>query len=130
MGMIRNALLFLPMRTEARAGIEALRAVEAGVYNMPSSPVLKDSALSLLQVDKVMTSRNWERVTYVVHEDNLVVVYALKQRVRAKTVKCCFAVLHDRILVVGSASVKPECLLKLVELDENRRFGINHATGL
>ena len=129
MGMLRNVLLFIHMKPEPRAGIEALRAVEAGVYQMPSSLIIKDYAPSLLKADKVMASRNWERLVYVVHEDTLVAVYTLKKRIAAKTMKCCFVVLHEKILVVGSASIKPESLLKLVNFDE-RRWVKNYATAL
>jgi hypothetical protein len=122
MAMFRNVLLFVRMDEEARAAIDTLRAGEAGVYKMASPTKPRDAAISLARADKVMTSKKWERVVYVAKDDTLVAVYSPRKSTTAKTMKCCFVVLHEDILVVGSAKIKPESLLKLVESDRNHRF--------
>jgi hypothetical protein len=122
MAIFRNVLLFVPMEEEARTAIETLRAVEAGVYKMPTPSMPRDAAISLARADKIMTSKKWERVVYVVKDNTLVAVYSPRKSVTAKAMKCCFVVLHEDILVVGSANIKLESILRLVQFDRNHRL--------
>jgi len=119
---LRNVLLFVRMDEQARAAIKTLRAVEAGVYKMPSPTIPRDAAISLAKADKMMRSKKWERLVYVAKDDTLVAVYSPRKSVTAKSMKCCFVVLHEDILVVGSAKINPESLLRLVQSDRNHRL--------
>src|SRR5262245_55454384 len=92
MAMFRNVILFVRMDDEARAVIETLRAVEAGVYKMPSPTMPREAGISLAKADKVMTSKKWERLVYVAKDDTLVAVYSPRKSVTAKVMKCCFVV--------------------------------------
>jgi hypothetical protein len=112
MAMFRHAVRFIDMGDEPKAVIESLRSIEVGVYELPIS-ANENALTSLDAADKAVASRKWQRVVSVKNEEAQVAIYAQTPGVSAKAVRCCFMVLHERLLIVGSARINPESLMRL-----------------
>jgi len=109
----RTGLRCVKLAPEPRAAIEALRGAEAGIYRLQpgSRSMERDTILST--ADAAMAARGWDRVVGVVKEDQVVLVYLPRKGISETKMKCCFMVLAEDTLVVGSARANLTPLLAI-----------------
>jgi hypothetical protein len=118
MAVVRNAFRFVRMEVEPRTAIESLRSAEVGVYKSAVGGVRVDRGAAEIAADKAMKSKGWERAVSVSHGNDWIMVYFPRKTMASKTVKCCFLVLHDDLLVVGGAGVNSGPILALATLEK------------
>ena len=113
--LLRTGLRCVKLAPEPRAAIEALHGAEAGIYRLQpgSQPMDRDAVLSA--ADAAMAARGWERAVGVVKEEQVVAVYLPRKGVTAEKMKCCFMVLAEGTLVVGSARVNLAPLMAIAK---------------
>ena len=111
-GAVRAGLSFVPLDSEARAAVQAVRGAEVGIYELASGPKRPDCAAMLAVADRVLNERAWERLVGVLDGENLVSVYLPANTVSARRVKCCVVVFDGRRMVLVSARANVEPLLQ------------------
>lgn len=111
LGLLRTGLIFAPLPDEARLALKSVRKASVGVYEL-------DEAMSrsnlLGRADAVMLARGFSRIIGVVEDDETVLIY-VPDDADADTLEVCLAVMDGKELVVVSARVDSEPLLKLIE---------------
>ena len=111
LGLLRTGLIFAPLPDEARLALKSVRKASVGVYEL-------DEAMSranlLSRADAVMLARGFSRIIGVVEDDETVLIYVPDDS-DADTLDVCLAVMDGKELVVVSARVDSEPLLKLIE---------------
>jgi len=122
MGAVRLISQFVPLPDEARAGINAVRGAEAGVYHLQKNDTAFDRATILANADRTMSRRGWQRIVGVASGDGLVAIYIPRKGASTWRMSCCVAVLNDNDLVVASASGNLEPLLQVVEKQLARTY--------
>ncbi len=107
----RAGLVCVPMPAAARAVVKSVRTASVGVYELPAATPAPDRATLLAAADSAMTVRGWERVVVVMDGEDLVTVY-LPKEVSVHRLKCCVMVFDGKEMVLVSAQINPEPLLK------------------
>ncbi|MBK8859101.1 MAG: hypothetical protein IPN11_15915 [Opitutaceae bacterium] len=111
LGLVRAGLIFAPLPDEARLALKSVCKASVGVYEL--NDVMARSNL-MSQADAVMLARGYSRIIGVVEDDETVLIY-VPDDADADTLDVCLAVLDGKELVVVSARVDSEPLLKLIE---------------
>ena len=112
-GLIRYGTHFANLPPEPRAAIDTLRRVEVGVYKLDDLDDQFAPGNILAQTDLAMKKRNWERIVGVIHERQLVGIYAPVKGVGRANIECAVLVLNGRDLVIAAGSANPLPLLEL-----------------
>jgi hypothetical protein len=112
LAVVGAGLAFAPLDANARAAVQAVRGVEVGIYEMVPGMKPPDCAAMLAVADSVLTARGWERLVGVLDGEELVSVYVPGKAISARQVKCCALVFDGRQMVVVSAKVDLEPLLR------------------
>lgn len=115
-GLVRLGTSLFKTPQEVQAGIETVRSVEVGVYKGTDLPMGKGYGLAVSAMDKRMQKRGWERVVGVFKGGDLVAVYVPRGGLSEERIQCCFLVIHDNELVVGSARCSLGPILRLPEV--------------
>jgi hypothetical protein len=115
-GIVRLGSRFFKAPQEVRAGIDAVRGVEVGIYRGTETAPGRDHATALVAMDKKMRKRGWQRLVGVLKGNDLVAVYVPPGKLTTDRLRCCFLVLHDSQLVVGSARGSLDPILELPEV--------------
>ena len=101
--LVRAGSRLVKLDAEPRAVLEAVRAVEVGVYRLQDASEREDHGAILAKADKAMARRGWLRVVGVSHDRNLVAIYMPRKGGSVRNVKCSLMVFNGRDLVVASA---------------------------
>lgn len=109
--LARLVTAFFDMPPEARAAIRAARGAEVAVYEQPAREVCSNQADMLLEADRVMENRGWDRMAGVISHNEMVVIYLPKKLRSPRDLRLCLAVLERGQLVVVSARSNLEPLL-------------------
>ena len=113
-GLVRSVLVAdNQMEPEARAALNSVQAGQVGVYELAGDARL-ESAAAFAAADRAMSRRGWDRLVAVVQGDNQVVVYAPLDPGPGTELSLCFAVLHERQLIVGQARADLQMLEPLL----------------
>jgi len=118
---VRAGLLFVPLDSEARAAVEAVRGAEVGIYQLTSDRNRPDSAAMLAVADRVLNDRGWERVVGVLHGEELVSVYLPAKTISARRVNCCVLVFDGERMIMVRATANLEPLLQCLRTETNLR---------
>ncbi len=113
LALARTALRFAPVEPEVRQALRALRNAEVSVHARHADGRSTDRGAMLIDADRVMSARGWERLVGVVDRHDLVLVYLPKDLSYAHDIEACVLVLEPRHLVVVSARADLEPLLEL-----------------
>ncbi len=111
LGLLRTGLIFAPLPDEARLALKSVRKASVGVYEL--NDAMSRSNL-MGRADAVMLARGFSRIIGVVEDDETVLIY-VPDDTDADTLDVCLAVMDGRELVVVSARVASEPLMKLIE---------------
>jgi hypothetical protein len=111
LGLVRTGLIFAPLPAEARLALKSVRKASVGVYELKDA-MSRSNLMS--RADAVMLARGYSRIIGVIEDDETVLIY-VPEEANADTLEVCLAVLDGRELVVVSARVASEPLLKLIE---------------
>jgi hypothetical protein len=101
--LARAALAVAELDPDARTALNAVRAVEVGVYRPRGGLKQLHSAAVLRSADNAMARRGWERIVGVIRQRELVAIYAPRQVRSARDMKVCLVALNGEELVVASA---------------------------
>ena len=123
--LVRSWSRFLPLPPEPRAALDAVRGAEVGVYRLHCEPAPVDRTKLLLEADRAVGRRGWERAVTVAQHGEFVAVYIPRKGVSSRGVACCLVVLHGRDLVVASARGNLEPLMALA----NKRLDFTRLQG-
>ena len=128
-GVVRGSLRWVELPPEPRAAIAALHGVEVAVYKLQSSVVCTGRDALLPAADKAMAARGWERAVGVFKDQDVVGIYFPRKGIAAKRMKCCFMVLHEDTLVVGTArgNIKPLLEMARNAFDKQHRATMRDA---
>ena len=110
LGLLRTGLIFAPLPAEARLALKSVRKVSVGVYELNDA---MSRANLMSRADAVMLARGYNRIIGVVEDKETVLIYA-PDDADADTLDVCLAVMDGRELVVVSARVASEPLMKLI----------------
>jgi hypothetical protein len=99
---------------EAREALAIVRSASVGVYQMKQD-VRAAAGRAVDSIDVVMHRRGWTRAVGVVNAQSTVVVYLPENASTDGPESVCFAVCDGNDLVVGSATLNPERLVKFVQ---------------
>ena len=113
--LVRAGSRLVKLDPEPRAALEAVRAVEVGVYRLRDASEREDHGAILAKADKAMARRGWLRVVGVSHDRNLVAIYMPRKGGSLRNLKCSLMVFNGRELVVASARGNLEPLWALAE---------------
>ena len=97
---VRLGARFVEMPHEARVGLESVRGVEVGVYELDVAAGTHRGRI-LSAGDSAMESRGWERLAGVVQEHQVIAVYVPSKPAKSTAFKACIMVVDDRTLVVA-----------------------------
>ena len=111
LGLVRTGLYFSPLPEEARLALKSVRKASVGVYEL-NDALSRSNMVS--RADAAMLARGYSRIIGVVEDDETVLIY-VPDDADADTLDVCLAVLDGKELVVVSARVDSEPLLKLIE---------------
>jgi hypothetical protein len=115
-GMLRLGVGLFKTPQELQAGIETMRSVEVGVYKGTELSKGRGYGLAVAAMDRKMRKRGWERVVGVFKDSDLVTIYIPRDGLSEERIQCCFLVVHDHELVVGSARCSLAPILRLPEV--------------
>jgi hypothetical protein len=101
---------------EVQAGIQTVRSVEVGVYKGTELSMGRSYGSAVAAMDRKMRHRGWERVVSVFKDSDLVTIYIPREGLSEERIQCCFLVVHDNELVVGSARCSLGPILRLPEV--------------
>jgi len=125
-GLIRYGTRLVDLPPEPRAALDTLHQVEVGVYRLPGRQSSSEAARILIETDRTMTRRGWDRIVGVLHEDKTVAIYAPHKGLSRSSIECAVMVLHDRDLIIVSGSGNPLPLIELASKKiEDRREARN-----
>jgi hypothetical protein len=110
---LRIGLRWVHLPPEPRAALNALQGAEVGVYNLQQHATSFNFSKIVARADKAMTRRGWDRAVGMVNKHDLVVIYVPHKPTPRAKMKCCLMVLHEKILVVGSAHGNVEPLMEI-----------------
>ena len=111
--LARTGLSVARIPEEPRALLSAIRSCEVGVYETGDGNSA-DRAAMLIQADKTMNRRGWERIVGVVDGGDLVAVYVPRKMNSPRSVRSCVLVFDERQLVLVSAKGNLEPIIELV----------------
>jgi hypothetical protein len=111
LGLVRTGLIFAPLPDEARLALKSVRKASVGVYELHDA-MTRSNLMS--RADAVMLARGYNRIVGVIEDDETVLIY-VPDGADAETLDVCLAVMDGKELVVVSARVASEPLMKLIE---------------
>lgn len=120
---LRTGTRWIEMPEEARVAVGSIHGVEVGVYEMPRS-IEGQPGRVLVESDRKMTSRGWERAVGVVDGEQVVAVYVPSGKVPPSRFKVCVLVLDGRQLVIGTAKGDLDRALDLLGRKLHEEFGL------
>jgi hypothetical protein len=112
-GLIRYGSSFVHLPPEPRLIIDTLHRLEVGVYKLPSGGEDIQRAQILTDTDAAMTKRGWDRIVGVVHQEQVVAIYAPHRGLSGSNIECAVLVLNGRDMVVAAGQANPAPLLEL-----------------
>lgn len=112
-GLVKLGLSFVDLPPEARPMIEAVHAVEVGVYKRKAKSNSQNHAAMLSAADIAMTERGWERLVGVVERHATVAVYLPAGTLSERDTKVWVLVMEKNQMVVVSARADLEPLMAL-----------------
>jgi hypothetical protein len=110
---VRAGLSCLPIPTEVRTALRAVRGAEVGIYRLAGGLSEVDSSALLSAADRAMAARGWDRLVEVAKDGEVVAVYVLSARELGSRLRACVAVLHEQQLVIVSGRTDLEPLIEL-----------------
>ena len=124
LGAVRAGLSFVPLDSKARAVVRSVRGVEVSIYELAAGTKSPDSAALLDAADTVLSDRGWERLVCVLDREELVGVYVPRKAILARQMKCCVLVFDGRQMIVVSARVDAEPMLRCLQNQSNLPAGV------
>ena len=115
-GLVRLGAGLFKTPQEVQVGIETVRSVEVGVYKGTELSRGRSYGSTVAAMDRKMRKRGWERVVGVFKDSDLVTIYIPRDGLSEERIQCCFLVVHDNELVVGSARCSLGPILRLPEV--------------
>jgi len=117
LGAVRTALGFVDHKhmDEARDAMAAVRNVSVGVYERSGRTENWSREQLLRKTDERMRDRGWSRLVGVNDHGQTVLVYASDEADNGDRMDLCVAVVDGRDLVVVSANVNADSLVRLAE---------------
>lgn len=116
LGTLRTCLAFVPdIDADARLAFSTVRHASVGVYELADETINWSREELFVDTDKAMHRRGWSRLVGVAEQKNTVLVYVADDAdLGGSSVDICLAVVDGRDLIVASASIDGESLMKLV----------------
>lgn len=113
---LRQGLAFVPDKdnhlNEARAALQAVKAVSVGVYHPTKLAGTWSRATLFNETDRTMRDRGWTRLVGVAETKENVLIYVPADG--ADFSQVCLAVVTGRELVVVSATLDSDALVELI----------------
>jgi hypothetical protein len=124
-GLARAIASFFDVEPEVRAGLQALRGAEVGVYELRGDLSSGARAEIVTAVDREMEPRGWMRAVTVMEDDELVAIYFPAESFPPHKMRCALVVLEDEHLVIASVRGNIEPLVELarkkIDIENVRR---------
>ena len=116
LGTLRTCLAFVPdIDADARLAFSTVRHASVGVYELADHTINWSREELFVDTDKAMHRRGWSRLVGVADQKNTVLVYVADDAdLNGSSVDVCLAVVDGRNLIVASASIDGDSLMKLV----------------
>lgn len=117
LGTVRTGLWFVDHENiaDARLALGAVRRASVGVYELASRNGDWSSDKLLLDTDRAMQKRGWERLVGVSGKKETVLIYSSAEIDEDEPIDLCIAVLSGREMVVVSTRLDATAVAKLVE---------------
>jgi len=130
MMLARFGSSFFHLPPEPKAALETLHSGEVGIYELRRSAQV-DPGQIFARTDRDMARQGMIRIVGVVNHGDIVGVYMPRKKISWRKFSCAVMVLHDRQLIVASASGNPAPLLELARSHLGNRLNwlSNEETG-
>lgn len=117
LGAVRTALRFIQHENmdEARIALGAVRKVSVGVYERSGRGEKWSRKELLAKTDERMRQRGWSRLVGVTEKGQAVLVYTSDRVDDGDRLDLCIAVVDGREMVIVSAKVEADSLVRLAE---------------
>jgi hypothetical protein len=114
----QTALGFLDLDPRVRAGLEAFRCADVGVYKRRPEMLQADEGVILTRVYKAMHRRGWAPLVTIREDDEAVAVFLPENPGAPSRLRICVLVLNaeDMVLVSGQANLEPLIQLAISEI--------------
>ena len=127
-GALRTCLSFVPdLDEEARLAIGTVRNASVGIYELADHGIDWSHEKLFVDTDKAMNRRGWTRLVGVADHKDTVLIYVPADAELRGSVDVCLAVVDGRNLIIASASIDGDSLMKLVRSethgDRKHKFG-------
>ena len=120
---LRAGLSFIPdLDYDARLALGAVRHASVGIYERGYRFADVSREQLFVETDKAMQRRGWTRLVGAINHKESVLVYVPTDANLEGTLDVCLAVLGDREMVVASASLDGDTLMKLVHTHVGGEF--------
>lgn len=113
--LVRAVAGWFPLPPEARAGLEAVRWGDVGVYRRRAGSALEDGTEWIREATRAMSRRGWEAAVTVHEPGQTVLVFVPGEVGEGWGLRVCVVVLRGKDLVVASGRVDGAPLVPLLE---------------
>lgn len=113
-GLIRQGVAHTRLDPQAQTALQAVRAAQVGVYELPSETAALSFEAIRDAADVKLRRNGWERLLCVAEGQRLVMVYVPSKEVSLDRLKCCVLVLDERQMVLASVHLNLKPLLELI----------------
>ena len=122
-GALRTCLSFIPdVDDDARLALGVVRHASVGVYELADRSINWSREQLFTETDKAMHRRGWSRLVGVSQSKETVLVYVPDDADMDGSFDVCLAVVDGKQLVVASASMDGDTLVKLVKMHKDGEF--------